>query len=252
MTIDKRWYFRRMYFYLIIALQGYCAYHCYTNRNEYYWILAIIFLPVVGSLIYLFLNVVQKRDIDAIQEGVTSVINPTKKITDLEKRLKFAETFENRVALADAYLEVKQYQNAIQTYEASLKDVFKEDFYVISKLQEAHYFSSNFDEALQYAERIKNNSKFNKSRAAFLYALNIEKEGDVEQAETLLRTFDAPYARYQERLELAKFFIRHSKTADARELLNEIVTESEGMSKPSYRHNKQLIHKAKELLATVN
>lgn len=240
-----------MYFYLIIALQGYCVYHCYTNRNEYYWILAIIFLPVVGSLIYLFLNVVQKRDIDTIQKGVTSVINPTKKITDLQKRLKFAETFENRVALADAYLEVEQYQNAISVYEASLTDVFKEDFYVTSKLQEAYYFSSNFDMALKYAERIKDNLKFKKSRAAFLYALTLEKEGDVEQAEIYLKTFDAPYARYQERLELSKFFIRHSKTTAAKELLDEIVTESEGMSKPSYRQNRQLILKAKELLASV-
>lgn len=240
-----------MYFYLIIALQGYCVYHCYTNRNEYYWILAIIFLPVVGSLIYLFLNVVQKRDVDTIQKSVTSVINPTKKITDLQKQLKFAETFENRVALADAYLEAEQYQNAIRAYEASLTDVFKEDFYVISKLQEAYYFSSNFEMTLKYANRIKDNLKFKKSRAAFLYALTLEKQGDVEQAEIYLKTFDAPYSRYQERLELAKFFIRHSKISDAKELLEEIVTESEGMSKPGYRQNRQLIHKAKELLASV-
>lgn len=239
-----------MYFYLIIALQGYCVYHCYTNRNEYYWILAIIFLPVVGSLIYLFLNVVQKQDIDTIQKGVTSVINPTKKITDLQKQLKFAETFENRVALADAYLAAEQYQNAISAYEVSLTDVFKEDFYVISKLQEAYYFSSNFELALKCANRIKDNLKFNKSRAAFLYALTLEKEGDVDQAEIYLKTFDAPYSRYQERLELAKFFIRHSKMTAAKELLDEIVTESEGMSKPSYRQNRQLIHKAKELLAS--
>ncbi|TMM56072.1 hypothetical protein FEE95_15675 [Maribacter algarum] len=239
-----------MYFYLILALQGYCVYHCYTNRNQYYWILAIIFLPVIGSLIYLFMNVIQKQDIDKVQQGLTAVINPSKKIIDLEKSFRFAATFENQVALADAYLEAEHFEKAIENYEASLKDVFKEDFYVISRLQEAHYFSSEFDKAKEYAERIKDHQKFEKSRASFLYALTLEKEGSVEAAETRLKTFDAPYARYQERLELAKFFIRNTKTTEARDLLYEIVTESEGMSKTSHRQNRVLIKKAKDLLAS--
>ena len=239
-----------MYFYLILALQAYCIYHCYTNRNEYYWILAIIFLPVIGSIIYWFINVIQKRDIDSLQKGVTSILNPTKKITDLEKKFKFAETFENQVALADAYLETENYEMAIANYDASLKDVFKDDFYVISKLQESHYFSTDFEKAMVYANRIKEHAKFEKSRAAFLYALTLEKLGNIEKAESLLKTFDAPYARYQERIELAKFFIRNAKIDEARELLNEIIIESVGMSKPSYRQNKILINKAKELLAS--
>jgi hypothetical protein len=196
------------------------------------------------------MNVIQKGDIDKVQEGLSTVINPSKKITDLEKRLKFSNSFDNQVALADAYLEAEHFEKAIENYEASLKDVFKEDFYVLSKLQEAHYFSSQFEKAKEYAERIKDNSKFKKSRASFLYALSLEKEGNIEAAEERLKTFDAPYARYQERLELAKFFIRNGKTTEARELLYEIATESEGMSKTSYRQNRVLIKKAKELLAS--
>lgn len=239
-----------MYYYLILALQVYCAYHCYTNRNDYYWYFAIIFLPLIGCLVYLFVNVIRKGDVDKVQENIISAINPTKKITELEKKFKFSDTFVNQVALADAYLEASHFEKAIEHYEASLKDVFKEDFYVLSKLQEAHYFSSNFDTSKKYAEQIKDHSKFNKSKASFLYALTLEKDGHIDEAETRLRTFDAPYSRYQERLELAKFFIRHAKTAEAKELLNEIAAESEGMSKTSYRQNKILINKAKELLAT--
>lgn len=196
------------------------------------------------------MNVIQKQDIDKVQQGLTAVINPSKKILDLEKRFKFAASFENQVALADAYLEAEHFEKAIENYEASLKDVFKEDFYVISKLQEAHYFSSQFDKAMAYAERIKDHPKFKKSRASFLYALTLEKEGSIDEAEKRLRTFDAPYARYQERLALSKFLIRNAKTSEARALLYEIVTESEGMSKTSYRQNRVLIRKAKELLAS--
>ncbi len=240
-----------MYYYFIIALQGYCIYHCYANRNEYYWMFVIFFVPVIGSVIYLFANVFQKRDLDIVQEGITSVINPTKKITDLEKKFKFSNSFENQVALADAYLEVNNYDKAIENYQASLKDVFEKDFYVLSKLEEAYYFSSQFNKAIETAEKIVDNTKFNKSRAAFLYALALEKEGSVVKAKKYLIAFDAPYKNYQERLELAKFFIRNVEKEKAKEVLDEIILESETMTKSSYRQNRLIIKKSKELLATV-
>ncbi|MEX0287570.1 MAG: hypothetical protein AB3N14_00530 [Flavobacteriaceae bacterium] len=240
-----------MHYYLIIALQGFCVYHCVVQKNNYYWIFAIIFLPVIGSLLYLFMNVFRKSDIDKAQENLTAVINPTKKIRDLEKKFKFSATFENEVRLADAYLEAEHFEKAIDHYEASLKDVFQNDFYVISKLEEAYYFSSNFEKAIYYAEKIKDNSKFNKSKAAFLYGLALEKIADVNGAEEILKGFNAPYSRYMERLELANFYQRRGKLKEAKELLTEIVTEYEGMSKQSYRQNRNLIKKAKELMTTI-
>ncbi|MCL6268005.1 PLDc N-terminal domain-containing protein [Flagellimonas myxillae] len=241
-----------MYYYAVIALQGFCVYHCYTNRNNYYWIFAIIFLPVVGCLLYLFMNVFRKRDIEKVQETLVTAINPSKKIQDLEKKLKFSETFENRVALADAYLAEGLYLEAISRYESSLKDVFSTDFYVISKLLEAYYYSSNTDEVLNCAEKIKGNTKFRKSKASFLYALTLEKNGKVEEAEEILRTFDAPYSNFMERLELGIFLLRQDKRDACKELFEEMLMESENMSKQNFRQNREFIKRVKEELQAIN
>lgn len=237
-----------MYYYFIIALQGFCVYHCYTKRNSYYWIFAIIFLPVLGSLLYLFINVVQKRDIEKAQETLATVINPSKKIKDLEKRLKFSETFENRVALADAYLDEKMYNEAIEHYQGSLKDVFKNDFYVLTKLQEAYYYTSKFQDSINIAKRILDNPSFKKSRSSFLYGMALEKNGDLARAEIFLKNFNAPYNYYMERLELARFLVRNNKIEDGREVYQEMVNESENMSRQSLRNNRLIIRKAKEEL----
>lgn len=239
-----------MYIYLILALQCFCIYHCYTNRNTYYWIFAIIFLPVIGSLIYLFADVFQRKDVDSGQEETISVINPTKKITNLVKKCEFSDTFKNRTQLGDAYLEAKMYDKAIENYKISLSGTFQNDFYVTAKLLEAHYFSSQFTKVLELATKLIPTSKFKKSKASFLYALTLEKEGSVNEAETYLSLFDAPFRNYQERLELANFYIRNAKLKKARTLLNEIMEESESMSKTSLRNNKVLIKRAKELLET--
>lgn len=194
------------------------------------------------------MNVFRRRDIEKVQESLVTAINPSKKIKDLEKKFKFSETFENQVALADAYLEEGMYQEAIANYKASLKDMFSNDFYVISKLVEAYYYSSDFSNAISHANTIAKNSKFRKSRASFLFGMALEKEGDVLKAEETLRTFDAPYSNFMERLELARFLRRNNKNPEAKEIYQEMVSESESMSKQSYRLNRELIKKAKEEL----
>ena len=240
-----------MYFYLILALQGFCIYHSLVNRNPYYWIFIILFLPALGSILYLFLNVFQKRDIEKVQEGLVSVVNPTRKITDLENKLKFSESFENKVALADAYLEAKQYDQAIDLYRSSLEGTFEKDFYANSSLIEALFYTDQFAAVIAQIEGIKDASSFKKSKAAFLYALTLEKTGDIALAETYLSQFNAPYSCYQERLELAKFHIRNGQIEKSKSILGEIAKESEGMSKISYRLYKNDILKAKVLLDTL-
>ena len=96
-----------MVFYLVIALQVFCLYHYYKNRGPYYWVFVILFLSALGCIIYLILEVYNKRDAEKITNEITHIINPTKKIKDLEKQLQFSESYQNRVNLADAYLEIK-------------------------------------------------------------------------------------------------------------------------------------------------
>jgi len=233
-----------MYYYLIIALQAFCVYHCYTNRSNYYWIFAIIFLPILGSVLYLFMNVFRKRDIEKVQEQLVVAINPTKRIKDLEKRFGFSATFENQVTLADAYLEEKMYALAITNYNDALKDVFANDFYVLSKLQEAHYHLKDFNSALKIAERILEDQKFKKSKSAFLYAITLEKVGKLEEAEKWLTSFNAPYNYYKERLELARFYKRIGKSDLSKNVYGDLLSESQNMSKQSYRANRSSIKQA--------
>lgn len=194
------------------------------------------------------MNVIQKRDIEKAQESIVTVINPSKRIKDLEKRLKFSETFENKVALADAYLEEKMFNEAIKHYQEALKDVFENDFYVLTKLQEAFYYTSKFKDSITTAERIIDNPSFKKSRSSFLYGMALEKNGDLKRAEVFLRNFDAPYNYYMERLELARFLVRINKIEDGKDVYREMVNESENMSKQSLRNNRHLMKKAKEEL----
>jgi hypothetical protein len=241
-----------MPYYLILILQGYCIYHAYKHGNPYYWYFLILFIPVIGCIIYLITQVYNKRDAEKIQEEIVSVVNPTKKIKDLEKRLYFTETYQNRVNLADAFLDIKDYKNAIPHYLEALEDGSQNDFYVTNKLITAYYSIEDYGKVVLYAEKIKNQFEFKKSRAQFLYGLALEKLGNLEEAESNLRKIDIRYSFYNERLALAKFLISRDKTNDAKEILEEIHIESQNMTRPNKRIYGATVQEVDKLLAGIS
>lgn len=238
-----------MYYYIIIGLQVYCIYHLFKYRNSYYWAFAILFLPAIGSLIYLLTQVYNKRDAVKIQDELVSIINPTKKVRDLEKRLEFAETFQNLVNLADAYMEIKDYQNAIIFYKKALEDDIQNDVFIIKHLIEALYKTENYEEVIIYAEKIASQSEFKKSRTQFLYGLALEKLGKLDEAEENLKQIDARFSFYEERLVLAKFLLGRNKRDDANEIIEEIYSESQYMTNENKKLNKTTITEVEKLKA---
>lgn len=238
-----------MWYYLVIALQVFCIYHLYKNRRPYYWIFVIVFLSGIGCIIYLITQVYNKRDAEKITDEITHIINPTKKIKDLEKQLQFSETYQNRVNLADAHLQNKDYNNAILHYLEAIEGNLQNDFYVIKQLIEAYFYTEDFENVVRYAEKIKDHSEFKKSRFQFLYGLALEKLGDFEAAETNLRAIDIRYSFYDERLILAKFLISRNKQTEAKDILQELHTESQHMTKPNKKLYRATILEAEKLLS---
>lgn len=240
-----------MYYYLIIILQGFCIYHAIKNRNNYYWIFLILFLPAIGAIIYLITQVYNKNDANKIQQEITSILVPTKKVKDLEKQLAFSESYQNRVNLADAYLEMKDYNNAITHYEVAIKDKSQKGFHETKALVKAYYGLQNYKQVINYAERIKGELEFENSKAQFIYGLALEKVGDIEAAETTLRKIDLRYSNYEERLILAQFLLKHNKPEDAKAILNEILTESQNMTKPNRKLYRVTIQEVQKLIQTL-
>ncbi|WP_298761569.1 hypothetical protein [uncultured Psychroserpens sp.] len=240
-----------MHYYLIIALQVFCIYHWYKNKSDYYWVFLIIFLPVLGCIIYLITQVYNKRDVDKIQEELTTIINPTKKVRDLEKALEFSETFQNRVNLADAYYDIKDFNKAIIHYENAIAKDFQNDKHVLFQLIKSYYFIDDYKKVIFYTEKIKDFVDFKGSKAQFFYGLSLDKVEQTERAEMQLRQIDQRYSNYEERLQLAQFLIDKNKVSEARDLLNEIYTESQHMTKVNKRKYRATIREVEQLLKTI-
>jgi len=219
-----------MQYYLILLFQGYCIYHMYKNRNPYYWAFLIMFLPIIGCIIYLITQVYNKRD----AEKITS------------------EIYQNRVNLADAFLEIKDYKHAISHYLEAIEGNYQNDLYIFQNLIECYFRVEDYDNVVLYADKIKTHSEFKKSRSQFLYGLALEKTGNLDEAEANLKAIDIRYSFYNERLVYAKFLLSRNKTKEGKEVLEEIYAESQHMTKQNKRLFKATTQDVEKLLKEIN
>ncbi|WP_179349509.1 TRAFs-binding domain-containing protein [Winogradskyella pacifica] len=222
-----------MFYYLIVALQAFCIYHAYKNSKPYYWYFVVLFIPVIGSLIYIITQVYNQNNAEKIQEEITTVLNPTKRIKDLEKKLEFVDTYTNRIELADAYFSNKDIPNAIISYKKTLEDTVQDDLYARQNLMLCYFQLKDYNAVIEQAEFIKDKSEFKGSKQQFCYGLALNELGKPDEAEAQLKQIDRPYSNYAERLELAKFYVENNRTSEGKELLNEISTESLRLTKPN-------------------
>lgn len=177
---------------------------------------------------------------------------PTKKVSDLKKQLEFAETYQNKVNLADAYFEMKDYNNAITYYQSAALDQSQNNYYIKAQLVIAYFNAEQFEKVIELAKSIQDVSEFNKSKAQFTYGLALEKKGKLSEAETVLKQMDQRYDNYNERLILAKFFLKQNKREQAQDLLNEISIESKNMNAVNKKKYRNTILEVEKLLKSVS
>lgn len=238
-------------YYALIGLQVLCVIHVIRKGTSMWWIWLIIFLPFFGSMIYLFMEVFSKRDLRKVQSSVGAVINPGGRIKDLEEKLRFADTFNNRVTLADAYLATGDADRAIELYESVLTGLFVDNEYVIINLIAAYYEKGRYQSILQIAPRIQKTPDFMRSRSRLLYALALDKSGKTDLAEKEFQGLNVRFSAYEARYEYGLFLERIGKLNDARELFEEIVREGSHLSAQEKRDSRQWISKAQEALGKI-
>lgn len=238
-----------MLYYIIIAFQAFCIFHVYKSRNETYWYFVIFFVPVIGSLVYLFMHILNGSNLRNLSDSVENVLNPAKKIKELEKKLSFSETYQNLIDLADAHRQNKDFAIAVPYYEKALNGNYKNNPHTINRAIKCYFELKNYDKVITYASKIDLDKSFRSS--IYIYAISLEQCGNLEEAEEQFKKIDKRYSNYPERLELSKFFIRRDKKEDAKIVLQEVTTEINNMIEANQRKYRYIYRESNKLLKEI-
>lgn len=238
-----------MFYYILIAFQAFCIFHVYKSRNENYWYFVIFLVPLIGALIYLFSQIINKTNIKNTKNKLTEVVNPAKKIKELEQKLSFSDTFQNKMHLADEYKNQKDYNNAILYYEKALDGKFKSNTHTINKALKCYFEIKNYNKVVEYGKKIPLDTSFKGSIC--MYAIALEKCNHFDEAEIQFRKANIRYSNYAERLQLSEFLVRIDKLQEAQIVLKEIVGEIDNMTEINQKKYRIVYLESRKLLKRI-
>lgn len=239
--------FWKNYYYLILVLQGICIFHCLRKGNQK-WIWVIVFLPVVGCAVYFFSEILTGNNVRNVSNGLGTVINPGGSVRKLEAQLKFADTHQNKVALADAYLAHGDIQKAISLYEESRTGVFVNNDYVLMRLIVAYAKIKKYEAILPLAEKLKHAPQFQRSKAHIEYAKALFFTGHTEAAEKEFAGMKGKFAHYEPRYYYGLFLSETGRPDKAVVLFNEMMNEQKHLGSRERREARPWIEKARQEL----
>ena len=241
-------FFSNNFYYITVALQLICVIHCIRKGTQTRWIWLIVFLPLVGSIAYIVTEMFSGREIRQVQSGIGSLINPAGSIRKLEENLRFSDTFNNRMALADAYLATGQIDKAVELYESCYSGAFTENEELLKQLIIAYSIQQRYKDVLPMAEKLYKTPQFARSRAHLLYAIALEHTGNVTQAEKEFKLMNVRYSHFEPRYQYGLFLQRARRHEEARDVFAGMVDESAHLSGRERSSNRIWFAKAREEL----
>lgn len=237
-------------YYIPILLQIICAIHCIRNKGtQQNWIYLIVFVPLVGSIAYILMEMLPKRTGGDWRTGLGALfMSPAARIRRLEDNVTLTNTFNNRILLANAYMTVGRTEEAIELYSTSLTGYFAENEYATSRLISAYFSTGRYAELIQLARKIYNSPQFPRSLAHIQYACALELTGEAAAAEREFKKMNGRFADFEARYQYALFLRRAGRNEESRQLLQDIVREGTHLSARERREYYAWIQKSKEEL----
>ena len=220
-----------MYYFgaaLSLMLQIGLIVHVFRNGKDRFWIYLIFFIPVAGSLAYFLLEVLpdlrHSRAANSTGRIVSRVVNPGGKQRQLEAQLAACNTVANKLALAAALLENKQFSQAIELLEGARAGIYQNDPKIMASLGQAYFQAKHFDQALtNYRSLLAHHPDLMSARDYLHLAIACQECEKLPEAETNFRTALAKSGSFEIKYRFAMMLLSTGRGDEGNELLAEIL-----------------------------
>ncbi len=198
-----------------------------TGRNTL-WILAIGFLPGIGSLAYVVAEVLPDlfggRTARRAKTGLGRMIDPNRDLRRATAEVEISGNVDARRRLGEELFERAQYAEAIEVYRAGLKGIFEHDPALLLGLAKAQSGREDFVAARTTLELLRqHNPDFKSADAQLLYARTLEAQGALDEAEREYALIAPGFPGAEARLRYGLLLKRRGKLNEAQRVLKDLL-----------------------------
>lgn len=217
---------------IVLLIQLCFAYHALKTGRPYWWLFVIMAFPVMGCVLYYFIEVFptsrESRKAEKAVRAISKALDPDKNLRTRVADLEACGSVENRILLARECIEHKMYQEAAALYRSSLTGVHQTDPDIRYGLASALLLAGVHGEALAMAQRLSStHPTYRVADVALISAKSLEALNRLDEAlagyKVLADTFPGEEARWRYGALLARL----GRTQDAQDIFRRMLRNAE-------------------------
>lgn len=216
---------------IVLVIQFCFAFHALKTGRPYWWIFVIMAFPVMGCLIYYFVEVFpgsrEHRRANKTARAIARAMQPDAELKRRAEELEICGSLDNKLALAAECLQHGMHPEAIRLYESCLEGAYATDGTILLAYARAAVEGGSLDKASAALTRLREHApKHRPNEARLLEARVLEARGETDAAlaayRELLPVFVGLEAKYRYGALLQKLE-RHEA---AMEMFNDILRQA--------------------------
>jgi hypothetical protein len=210
-----------------------CLIHAVVTHRYFPWIFIIFFLPAVGSLIYLAVEVVPAmvgaRGSAKLASGLRNAADPNRGFRQAQRAVEMTGSVDAKRALAEEHMARGRYRDAVAIYEGALVGQFSEDPALLQGLARARFMAGDGAGAQGALDTLKKTDPgFITADENLLYARALELQGKDQDAVAAYRKVVPVFPGQEARARYGLLLQKLGRNDEAREQFREIVKSLDG------------------------
>jgi hypothetical protein len=212
---------------VILLLQIVCLVHAGRTGRPYYWFMIILFVPGLGILAYIAVEVIpgllRGRTATQLSRTVAAGVDPTRQYRELARALETVPSVANFRALADECVRLGRYDEATELYKGALTGMHEAEPGAMLGLATAEFRKGDANAAGGTLDRLfAVNPEFSSTEADLLAARILEAKGRLPEALTAYERVSARYPGEEAKSRMALLLHRTGAEQQARAIFAEI------------------------------
>jgi hypothetical protein len=212
---------------LILLVQIACLVHAGRTGRPYFWFMIILFVPGLGVLAYLALEVIpgllRGRTAALLSHTVSAGLDPTRQYRELARAIEAVPSVANLRALADECVRLGRHDEAIELYRNALTGLHQTEPGAMLGLATAEFQKGDAGAAGATLDRLfATNPDFRSTEADLLAARVLEASGHLPEAVSAYERLSATYPGEEAKARMALLLQKTGAEQRARAIFAEI------------------------------
>jgi len=219
--------------FLPLALMIACVVHAIRNGNIFPWIYVIVFLPGIGSLIYLFMEILpemaKSRAAARLHSNVRTIADPHRTLREAHRAAEMVGSVDAKRTLAEEYIARGAYADAVDLYQDAAQGQFKDDPALLLGLARARFLNGDPAGAQAALDTLQAaDPSYVSADAHLLYARALEGQGRKDDALAEYKKLVGYYPGEEARARYAMLLEKSGARDEAMEVYRQIVKLLDG------------------------